>query len=74
MNAKEVMYMVGGGLGNHHPMRDLTHNVGICTKLMAHEYEKNKRPVSDRERKLGYVAIFFLTMVIVCIISLFIFL
>ncbi len=36
---RDVMYMIGGGLGNHHPMRDLTHNLGLCTKMLAHEYE-----------------------------------
>lgn len=61
---------MSGGIPNSN-MRDPMRNAALSSQHTAYEHDRQKQPVSDRKRKMAYVAIGVICLFLVSVIALF---
>lgn len=64
--------MSSGFVNGPNPMRNsLMRNAAINAQILEKEYQRDSTPVSDKERKRGYIAIGILSAFLIGIVALF---
>ncbi len=59
------------GFGSWNPLRDPMRNAGLSSQFIDYENKRSSTPISDKQRKIAYVLLAILGMLLLGVIALF---